>query len=244
MTPNRDQGWTIAPLAPNVVDPACGQNCRSGAGVLAPRSGRGQGAARRPAAGACRLVGAVPPRCSAVSASRRRTARRSRPRPAAPTAATWIIAGSAPARRCYFPVFRKGAGLSSATAISARATARSSARASRPRSRSSSPSGSARARARLAARRGRRQHVHDRQRPPARSGAAARHDRNAALARRGLRARRRDASHLLGQCVRYDVANVFNPAYSVACRLDRADLAGFTALTNEGRSGVDFPRSA
>jgi len=27
------------------------------------------------------------------------------------------------------------------------------------------------------------------------------------------------ASHLLGQCVRYDVANVFNPAYSVVCRL-------------------------
>jgi amidase len=35
------------------------------------------------------------------------------------------------------------------------------------------------------------------------------------------------ASHLLGQFVRYDIANVFNPAYSVACRLDRADLAGF-----------------
>jgi acetamidase/formamidase len=27
------------------------------------------------------------------------------------------------------------------------------------------------------------------------------------------------ASHLLGQRVRYDVANVFNPAYSVVCRL-------------------------
>jgi amidase len=27
------------------------------------------------------------------------------------------------------------------------------------------------------------------------------------------------ASHLLGQAVRYDVANVFNPAYSVVCRL-------------------------
>ena len=27
------------------------------------------------------------------------------------------------------------------------------------------------------------------------------------------------ASHLLGQVVRYDVANVFNPAYSVACRV-------------------------
>ena len=33
------------------------------------------------------------------------------------------------------------------------------------------------------------------------------------------------ASHLLGQTVRYDVANVFNPAYSVACRLDKRVLA-------------------
>ena len=33
------------------------------------------------------------------------------------------------------------------------------------------------------------------------------------------------ASHFLGQVVRYDVANVFNPAYSVACRIARADLA-------------------
>ena len=32
------------------------------------------------------------------------------------------------------------------------------------------------------------------------------------------------ASHLLGQAVCYDIANVFNPAYSVACRLDRASL--------------------
>ena len=33
------------------------------------------------------------------------------------------------------------------------------------------------------------------------------------------------ASHLLGQTVRYDVANVFNPAYSVACRLNKRLLA-------------------
>lgn len=32
------------------------------------------------------------------------------------------------------------------------------------------------------------------------------------------------ASHFLGQTVRYDVANVFNPAYSVACRIAREDL--------------------
>ena len=32
------------------------------------------------------------------------------------------------------------------------------------------------------------------------------------------------ASHVMGQCVRYDVANVFNPAYSVVCRLARAHL--------------------
>jgi len=29
------------------------------------------------------------------------------------------------------------------------------------------------------------------------------------------------ASHLLGQTARYDIANVFNPAYSVACRLSK-----------------------
>lgn len=33
------------------------------------------------------------------------------------------------------------------------------------------------------------------------------------------------ASHVMGQQVRYDVANVFNPAYSVACRMPRAVLA-------------------
>ena len=33
------------------------------------------------------------------------------------------------------------------------------------------------------------------------------------------------ASHILGQAVRYDVANVFNPAYSVACRLAKKWLA-------------------
>ena len=35
-----------------------------------------------------------------------------------------------------------------------------------------------------------------------------------------------DASHLLGQCVRFDIANVFNPAYSVACRLSRKAIPG------------------
>ena len=34
------------------------------------------------------------------------------------------------------------------------------------------------------------------------------------------------ASHVMGQCVRYDVANVFNPAYSVACRIAKDALAG------------------
>ena len=34
------------------------------------------------------------------------------------------------------------------------------------------------------------------------------------------------ASHLLGQVVHYDVANVFNPAYSVACRVGKRWLAG------------------
>ena len=34
------------------------------------------------------------------------------------------------------------------------------------------------------------------------------------------------ASHVMGQCVRYDVANVFNPAYSVACRIPVDALTG------------------
>ncbi len=32
------------------------------------------------------------------------------------------------------------------------------------------------------------------------------------------------ASHLMGQAVRYDIANVYDPAYTVACRLNRALL--------------------
>ncbi len=32
------------------------------------------------------------------------------------------------------------------------------------------------------------------------------------------------ASHLLGMAVRYDVANVFNPNYSVACRIAKTWL--------------------
>ena len=35
------------------------------------------------------------------------------------------------------------------------------------------------------------------------------------------------AAHLLGMAVRYDVANVFNPAFSVACRLEKSALAAF-----------------
>ena len=34
------------------------------------------------------------------------------------------------------------------------------------------------------------------------------------------------ASHVMGQAVRYDVANVFNPAFSVACRMPKEALAG------------------
>jgi acetamidase/formamidase len=34
------------------------------------------------------------------------------------------------------------------------------------------------------------------------------------------------ASHVMGQAVRYDIANVFNPAYSVACRIARQALLG------------------
>lgn len=34
------------------------------------------------------------------------------------------------------------------------------------------------------------------------------------------------ASHVMGQVVRYDIANVFNPAYSVVCRIARSALTG------------------
>jgi hypothetical protein len=36
----------------------------------------------------------------------------------------------------------------------------------------------------------------------------------------------RTAGALLGQGVRYDVGNVFDPAYTVACKLDKALLPG------------------
>ena len=36
------------------------------------------------------------------------------------------------------------------------------------------------------------------------------------------------ASHIMGQAVRYDVANVFNPAYSVVCKIAKAALSGVT----------------
>jgi acetamidase/formamidase len=38
---------------------------------------------------------------------------------------------------------------------------------------------------------------------------------------------RLSASHLLAMHVRYDIANVFNPAFSVACRLDKSVVAPF-----------------
>ena len=36
------------------------------------------------------------------------------------------------------------------------------------------------------------------------------------------------ASHVLGMAVRYDIANVFNPAFSVACRIDKRWLDGIS----------------
>ncbi len=37
-----------------------------------------------------------------------------------------------------------------------------------------------------------------------------------------------EASHIMGQAARYDIANVFNPAYSVACRIAKSALNGLT----------------
>lgn len=39
-----------------------------------------------------------------------------------------------------------------------------------------------------------------------------------------------EASHLLGQRVRYDVANVFNPAYCIACRLEKNAITSRMSL--------------
>lgn len=43
-----------------------------------------------------------------------------------------------------------------------------------------------------------------------------------------------EASHLLGQAVRYDVANVFNPAYCVACRLEKSEITRGMSLRGKG----------
>lgn len=43
-----------------------------------------------------------------------------------------------------------------------------------------------------------------------------------------------EASHLLGQAVRYDVANVFNPAYCVACRLEKSAITQGMSLRGKG----------
>lgn len=40
------------------------------------------------------------------------------------------------------------------------------------------------------------------------------------------------ASHVMGQAVRYDIANVFNPAYSVVCRIGREWLADLRPETH------------
>ena len=36
------------------------------------------------------------------------------------------------------------------------------------------------------------------------------------------------AAHVMGQCVRYDVANAFNPAYSIACRIPQEALVALS----------------
>lgn len=43
-----------------------------------------------------------------------------------------------------------------------------------------------------------------------------------------------EAGHLLGQSVRYDIANVFNPAYCVACRLEKTDFIRAMSLRGTG----------
>ena len=63
-------------------------------------------------------------------------------------------------------------------------------------------------------------HLHRRQCAPARPGAAARDHRHVRLADQPTSASTpAAASHLMGQVVRYDVGNVFDPAYTMVCRI-------------------------
>ena len=49
------------------------------------------------------------------------------------------------------------------------------------------------------------------------------------------------ASHVLGQCARYDIANVYNPAYSVACQ---ASSVGRSRTSTPSRSHLDRDSAA
>ena len=135
------------------------------------------------------------------------------------TAATWTIAAS---RRASPSTSRSSCRARSstwATATRCKGTARSSAPGSRPRSRWSS---------RVTVRKGKQigwprgendgLHLHRRQRPAARPGAAARDDRDARLRGR-LRPRRPLRQHPVGQTVEYDLGNIFDPAYTMVCKM-------------------------
>ena len=142
------------------------------------------------------------------------------PRPRPSTAGTWTTAASAQGVTVYFPVVR------SRRAPPRRRRPRAPGRRRDRRHRDRDlvrrrvhrrvVSGARRSagRAPTTTRPDRR-----RQRAPARPGGPARDDRAAALLEEDYGLDYRAGSALLGQCIRYDVGNVFDPAYTVVAKL-------------------------
>ena len=222
----RDSGWTFSALAPNVVDPAAVRDAAraaarstgsSTAHALTVRLADPRRASRSSSLPLAPMIG-----CFGVAPGRRAgdLHRDQRPR----TAATWIIAGFGPGSVAAFPVFVPGAlfflgdghacqgdGEIVGTGIETSFEIEFTVRREEARRRIGWPRA--------------------RRRPiiftignarPARPGAAARDDRDAALARRPISASSRPRPAIcIGQVVRYDIGNVFDPAYTVACRIGK-----------------------
>jgi acetamidase/formamidase len=227
MTANRDQGWTFGPVAPNVVDPKAAAELPARERVLW-RLDRETGKARliEPPAGLARFeapfapmlgcFGVAPPLGQAIS-----------------TATSGVYGGNMDYRRfgpgatAYFPVFAPGAllflgdghfcqgdGEIVGTGIETSFEVEFTVRVLKGRA-LSWPRGET------------AEHIWTvgNARPLDQALQHATSEMIAWLGQDyGLDAVA--ASHLLGQCVRYDVANVFNPAFSVACRLSKRVLAG------------------
>ena len=220
MTPNRATGWTFSMLASNVVEPGAVRRLPERERVdwqIEPRQNTVRLASPperlrefvAPLAPMIGCFGVAPASGQALSTAT-----------SGPNGGNMDYRGFGPGVTVFFPVSVPGAlfYLGDGHACAGRRRDRRHRHRDLVRDRVHREGAEGQA-DRLAARRERRGHLCGRQRPPARPGAAARHDRDARwlAADYGLDATA--ASHILGQAVRYDIANVFNPAYSVACRL-------------------------